>query len=249
MIILTENVVTNQKPICPTCHRKTVNHYVRSKKEGYASVGYWCLNCQASVQPDESVHTFNAKLYQNSKEVYTLPESNQENIEFTYLHQPPRKWTFQNPEVRKWIESHAHGKVLNLFAGKVRLSLDEIRVDMEAKYHPDYVMEAEKALDMFISRRTKFDTIILDPPYSHRKGVELYNGNHINHFTKLKNKLPDILNTMGSVITLGYDSIGMGKVRGFRKKAIALVCHGRLHKDTIILEEVLSSRSLPDQEQ
>ena len=235
-----------QKPICPTCHRKTVNHYIRSKKDGYRSVGYWCTNCQTPVNPDESVYTFNAKSYQNRRKVYTLSESDQGNIEFSYLHQPPRKWTFSLPEVRNWIESHSQGKVLNLFAGKVRLSLDEIRVDMDAKYHPDFQMSAQNYVDWAIERQKKFDTIILDPPYSHRKGWELYNGHNINHLTRLKNSIPEILNENGVVITLGYDSVGMGKVRGFSKEAIALVCHGRLHKDTIILMERLS-RSFPDQ--
>lgn len=244
-----ETSISIPKPICPTCHRKTVNHYVRSKKHGYRSVGYWCINCETPVDNERSVDTFNVKsIYKPKKSTHFSDVIQQiSDIEFTYLQQPPRKWTFQNPEVRKWVESHSTGKVLNLFAGRVRLSLDEIRVDLDEKYHPDFQMSAQDFVKWAIEKQKKFDTVILDPPYSHRKGWELYNGHNVNHLTRLKNSIPEILNEDSIVITLGYDSIGMGKVRGFRKEAIALVCHGRLHKDTIIMEEVMVSRSLPDQ--
>ena len=57
-------------------------------------------------------------------------------------------------------------------------------------------------------------------------------------FTKIKNILPRILNKNSRVITLGYDSVGMSRKRGFRKIAICLVCHGGDHNDTIGLVEV-----------
>jgi hypothetical protein len=28
----------------------------------------------------------------------------QENIKFSYLRQPPKKWTFEQPRLKKWIE-------------------------------------------------------------------------------------------------------------------------------------------------
>ena len=64
-----------------------------------------------------------------------------EDIEFTYLKQGPARWTFEMPLLRKWIEEHSHGKVLNLFAGRVRLNVDEYRVDMSPAYKPDLNME------------------------------------------------------------------------------------------------------------
>ena len=43
-------------------------------------------------------------------------------MEFTYLTQPVNRYTFKQPQLRKWVEDHCEGKVLNLFAGKVKLS-------------------------------------------------------------------------------------------------------------------------------
>lgn len=65
-----------------------------------------------------------------------------ENIELYYIRQPPRKYTFEQPKLRKFVENNCKGKVLNLFAGKTRLNVDETRVDLSQEFHPDYCMEA-----------------------------------------------------------------------------------------------------------
>ena len=83
----------------------------------------------------------------------------------------------------------------------------------------------------------KFDTIILDPPYNIRKAREKYNGKYRGHLKKIKDLLPNVLNTHGRIISLGYSSVGMGKKRGFKKIAICLICHSGDHNDTIGLVE------------
>ena len=55
--------------------------------------------------------------------------------------------------------------------------------------------------------------------------------------TKIKDLLPQIITSNGRVISLGYDSVGMSKKRGFEKIAVCLVCHGGDHNDTIALVE------------
>ncbi|MFW9970919.1 MAG: hypothetical protein ACFFDF_12040 [Candidatus Odinarchaeota archaeon] len=52
---------------------------------------------------------------------------------------------------------------------------------------------------------------------------------------KLRKNLPRILNDKAIVITLGYDTTGMGK--GFLKKEICLINHSGDHNDTIALIE------------
>ena len=59
-----------------------------------------------------------------------------------YMIQPPKKYTFEQPKLRKYIECNSKGKVLNLFAGKTRLNVNEIRVDLSDEFNPDYNMEA-----------------------------------------------------------------------------------------------------------
>ena len=162
-----------------------------------------------------------------------------EDIEFTYLRQGPTKWTFEMPLLRKWVEEHSHGEVLNLFAGKVRLDLDEYRVDMSPEYNPDLNMEAESALRKFILERRYFDTVILDPPYSMRMAREKYNGRYyIGKFAKILNLVPRVIRKNGIIITLGYKTGEMSASRGFAVKAICLIHQGGGHDDIIGCQEV-----------
>ena len=64
-------------------------------------------------------------------------------MEFTYLCQPPKRYTFQQPKLRLWTEQNCKGKVLNLFAGITKLNVDEVRVDIDPDCKADYIMEAE----------------------------------------------------------------------------------------------------------
>ena len=156
------------------------------------------------------------------------------NIDFTYMSQPPKRYTFEQPKLKLWTESHCTGKVLNLFAGKVKLRVSETRVDLCDEFQPDF---ATDAFEFVTTTDLMFDTIVLDPPYNLRKSREKYGGRYIGSFTKIKNELSKILNPGGKVIIFGYDSVGMAKCRGFKKIAICLVCHNGDHNDTICLVE------------
>ena len=161
-------------------------------------------------------------------------------LKFTYLYQPPKRWTFEMPALKAWVEGWCKGKVLNLFAGKTRLNVDEYRVDISEEFNPDHVGDA---YEFVTTTDMKFDTVILDPPYNLRKSREKYNGNYIGSFTKIKNALTRILNDKARVITLGYDSVGMSRSRGFKKLAICLVCHSGDHNDTIVVVEEMKPRA------
>lgn len=154
-----------------------------------------------------------------------------------YTIQPPRRYTFEQKDVKKFVENNCKGKVLNLFAGKTRLNVDEIRVDLSDEFNPDYCMEAFEFLQKAMNEKMFFDTVILDPPYSLRKSMEKYNGKVCSSFTKIVNVLPCVLNDGGVVISLGYQSTIMGKSRGFTKESILLIGHGGSHHDTICVVE------------
>jgi len=162
----------------------------------------------------------------------------EEEIEFSYLAQPPKKWTFEQPKLRKWIEEHCQGKVLNLFAGKTKLNVNEFRVDSSDEFKPDWL---GNAMDFIKTTEMKFDTIILDPPYSLRKSYEKYQGHYIgSKWTQVKRELKRVCNLKCKVISLGYNSQGMSKINGFKKVAILLICHNGDHNDTIVtMEEMI----------
>lgn len=154
-------------------------------------------------------------------------------MKFTYLKQPPKRYTFEQPKLKRWIEKRCKGRVLNLFAGKVKLEVNEVRVDINEDMPADYHMDAYEFVKTY--KGEKFDTVILDPPYSLRKSMEKYHGKVFGKFQKLKKILPRIMNDKCIVISLGYSSSSMSK--GFIKKEICLVCHGGAHHDTVILVE------------
>lgn len=158
-------------------------------------------------------------------------------MEMTYMMQPPKRYTFEMPRLKAYVEGLCHGKVLNLFAGTTRLNVDEFRVDLDPTTNPDFCGDA---YTFVTTTDLKFDTVVLDPPYNLRKAREKYGERYIGSFTKIKNELPRLINDGGTVITLGYDTVGMARIRGFEKTAICVICHSGDHNDTLcVVEEKL----------
>jgi hypothetical protein len=152
------------------------------------------------------------------------------------IHTNLRRYTFENKKMKDWVESHSSGRVLNLFAGYTKLDLNEHRVDVDKNALADSYMDA---LD-FVIRFTgnKFDTVILDPPYSYRKSMEMYNGNYNSRFKRLADKLPEILNPEHRIISFGYHSTFMGKGRGYDLEKMCVFAHGGAQHCTITIIEV-----------
>ena len=125
--------------------------------------------------------------------------------------------------------------MLNLFAGPTRLmGCIEVANDIDPNV-PCTIFQMD-ALDCAKNLGQKgelFDVILLDPPYSYRKSMELYNGHKNSRFKQLLDVLPDILTPKGWVITFGYHSRVMSASRGFRIREICLISHGGAQHDTI----------------
>ena len=138
--------------------------------------------------------------------------------------------------IRKWVENNCIGKTLNLFAGKTKLNIDEIRNDLDNSALADYHLDALKFVEEWKGKR--FDTILLDPPYAYRKSMEMYKGIICSPFKRLKDVIPNILKDNGRVLTFGYHSVVFGVKRGFHLYKIALFSHGGAIHDTICSIEV-----------
>jgi hypothetical protein len=161
----------------------------------------------------------------------------EDKIIMSYLTQPPKRYTFEQPKLKKWVECYCKGKVLNLFAGKVKLDVDETRVDIDNLMPSYYCCDAYEFTQFAKNSGLKYDTIVFDSPYNLRKSREKYGGRYIGKVTKIKNELADVLNPKGRIISLGYDTVGMSKSRGFRKIAICVICHNGDHNDTLCVVE------------
>lgn len=88
------------------------------------------------------------------------------------------------------------------------------------------------------------EKLAFDPPYSPRQLKEMYSNAGLSYETKssywseLKNEISRIMKTNGKVISFGWNSMGIGKNRGFEITEILLVPHGGNHNDTIVTVEV-----------
>ena len=155
-------------------------------------------------------------------------------MKLEHLKCPLSRWTFSKKPIRDWVESVCVGKVLNLFCGRTKLAVDETRVDMDPLVMPDHCMDA---LDYLEQCDTRFDTVLLDPPYSFRKSMEMYGGRKASRFNIVKNRIPDVLNPGGRVITFGYHSVSMGTRRGFQITRLLVISHGGAIHDTLATVE------------
>jgi len=165
---------------------------------------------------------------------------NLNRTKISYLKTPLSKYTFEAPRIKRWVEKEVEGKVLNLFAGKVKLDCEEVRVDLNPKWNPDYVMNALQFVrniwDLGVNPVT-FGTFLLDPPYSFRKSMEKYNGFVSSPFNQLKDAISQVIKPGGVVITFGYQSVSMGAKRRFVQDHILLMSHGGAIHDTIAVKE------------
>lgn len=145
--------------------------------------------------------------------------------------------------VRKYL---AESKIsIDPFAGDKRWATytNDLNPDKSAEYH----LDAVDFLQMLLNIDIKADLIIFDPPYSPRQIKECYDSiglvmkyedAHNTHSWKLqKNLMNELLVTRGIVLCFGWNSMGMGKGRGFKMLEILLVCHGAGHNDTICMAE------------
>jgi hypothetical protein len=153
---------------------------------------------------------------------------------FDYIKCPLHRYTFSVKPIREWVESECEGDVLNLFAGPTKLNVRETRVDLNPEMIADFNMDALDFVNMIgVTSHGEWDTILLDPPFSYRKSMEMYKGIKASPFRQLKDSLPTILRKGGKIITFGYFSNVMGANRGFEVEKICVFSHGGAIHDTI----------------
>lgn len=147
--------------------------------------------------------------------------------------------TFQMPKLRTWVLKQCCGRTLNLFGGKTRLNKyysgeiihNDINPEIDADYHYDALEIGKHFPEEF------FDSVIFDPPYTMYQAIHSYNGHMIQDVTACRNSLTPLLKSGGIIVSLGYNSTGMGNHRGFKKTKILLVNNGGSHNDIIVLVE------------
>lgn len=160
----------------------------------------------------------------------------------------PRKWTFQMPKLRAWIESRIEGKTLNLFGGVTRLVHPTLPPIIDTAGTPAVIyndLNPELPADLrkdaydlaqWSDHHASFDTVVFDPPYTAYQAVKTY-GRKAQLVSHARDVVEYVLRPGGRVISLGFNSTGMSETRCFAKEAIALVNCGGSHNDYILISE------------
>lgn len=149
-------------------------------------------------------------------------------------------WTFSIKPIKELLEEEIiEGLWCDPYCGKNGSKYAEVVNDL-AQGGIDGVEFLKQQPDNF------FDGILLDPPYSLRQVSEHYKkagikitGWHTSagNTSTLKNEAARVLKKGGKAICFGWNSMGLGKTRGFRMERLLLVPHGGKKNDTIITVE------------
>lgn len=154
----------------------------------------------------------------------------------------PNKWTFTIPPIKKLLNREVTGISVDPFSGKSDIAKirNDLNPDSNSQYHEDSLEFLKKLKPLFA------DTVLLDGPYTPGQMKECYNSLKLKltnyqtcqrYFAEVKNEIARITKIGGKVITFGYNSNGLGFVRGFAKELVLLIAHGAGHNDTIMTIE------------
>lgn len=120
---------------------------------------------------------------------------------------------------------------------------NDLNPETQAEHH----MEAREFLAILAGKNVQCDLAIIDPPYSPRQISEVYQsiGRNVGMkdtqsavlYKEACDALLPILTHDATVLSFGWNSVGMGINRGFEIVEILMVCHGGAHNDTICLAE------------
>lgn len=154
----------------------------------------------------------------------------------------PNKHTFLVKPIRDLIsEEMTSGLWVDPFAGWH--SLASITNDLNPSAPTDFHVSALDFLRLFEDESV--DGVLFDPPYSPRQVRECYDGfseaiqwdGRATFWSDAKDECARILKVGGTAISFGWNSMGLGKTRGFDITRILLVPHGGIHNDTICTVE------------
>jgi hypothetical protein len=124
--------------------------------------------------------------------------------------------------------------------------------DINPATSADYHMDAPDFLAMLVKGGEVFDAALLDPPYSSRQIIEHYavigrrpsqqDTQRSPTLNICKDHINQLLRSEGIVISCGWNSNGMGLIRGYTIIEIMLVAHGGARNDTIVTVERKKAR-------
>lgn len=159
----------------------------------------------------------------------------------------PNSDTFSVPPIGAFVKKYLNNSKISVdpFARNKEWATytNDLNVETSAQYH----LDALEFLKILSNQNIKADLVIFDPPYSPRQLAECYK--QIGRITTMqdtqakswsdwKNAICDIISKESIVLSFGWNTVGMGKKRGFEIIEILIVSHGGQHNDTLCTAEV-----------
>ncbi len=159
----------------------------------------------------------------------------------------PNSETFSVPPIGAFVKRHlaASSHSVDMFARDKRwaTATNDLDPNTAAEWH----LDAERFCGLMLLTEAPFDLGIFDPPYSPRQISECYKGVGLKVgmketqsgrlYRNVRNALDLVMEPGGVVLSFGWNSVGMGKNRGYEIEEILLVSHGGAHNDTICMAE------------
>lgn len=157
----------------------------------------------------------------------------------------PSANTFTIPPIRNLVERVCFGKevIVDPFANTSTIGTitNDLNPEMPTDYHEDALTFLRGLGDSIA------DVVLFDPPYSITQAAQLYadygkdklelNVANMGYWSAIKGEIARITKPLGSVVSCGWSSGGIGKRRGFELQEVLLVAHGGGRNDTIVCHE------------
>lgn len=154
----------------------------------------------------------------------------------------PNRHTFSIPPI---------GEFVKRYLSQAIVSVDPFSGDKQWATHNNDLahggVDAEEFLNTLNRENVVSDLVIFDPPYSPRQVSECYKSIGLKVgmkdtqnavlYQRVRNAITPILSRRAIILSFGWNTVGMGKSRGFEIIEIMLCCHGGAHNDTICLAE------------
>ena len=150
----------------------------------------------------------------------------------------PNKWTFKIKPIAEFLKEEIIGLTADPFAGQNSPAHEQNDIQEDCG---NTDADHKDALSWLKDKRTKrYDTVLYDPPYSitqaRQYGKKEFSS--MKYWADCKNEIARIIKPGGKAICFGWNSMGLGKNRGFEMKRILLVAHGGSKNDTIVTVEI-----------
>lgn len=153
----------------------------------------------------------------------------------------PNRYTFVMPPVKELLDAEMEDKLswCDPFAGHYSPAdfTNDIDPETPTLHHEDALV--------FLKRwgNNIFAGALFDPPYSPEQARRCYKAKYegiaglMEYLAKCRDEIARIIRPGGKVISFGWNSAGIGSIRGFKLLRGLLLNHGTRHDTIVTVEE------------